>query len=870
MASLDVSALTSEQYGVIRSFLLRVLELSPEARWSLAVKLANATALELRLTPPPGVGPELFLACVAAAYQRRHGPAAAGPPVPAAADGGPPAGPAPVPTRPGPRRRYPDPAWAATAAVAPRLGRRPAADPACGPAAAHPGSHRAGSPPAAFPWDRPADPPAAPRDGIRPPAPPAAARVAGSTRYPFGMAAYLDHAASTPTRPEVVDAMLPFLRDRHANPSGAHRLAREARRAARRRPRRAGRGARGRAGRGGVHQRGHRVRQPGRAGQPRPLRLAWPCARRSSTTPCSTRCVARTGLHRAGRRPRGRSISTRWRPPWSTPRAGPGGHGGLGHAGQQRGRHRPAPRRGGRAGAPPCPGRGAAHRRRAGPALAGRGRGRRPAPTWSRSAATSSGDPRGSGPWWCGAGPSWPPARWAAVRSATGAAAPPTWPASSGMAVAARLATDERAATVERVGKLARPPGRRAGRVGSRAWCDRRGRRPGDRSTGRVERRRRGSPGICHVCIARDRERGPPLPARAATRCSPRPARRVPAGPWNRPTCWPPWACPGTWPRGRCGCRWGGPAPTPTSTLALDGRSGRGRARLARFAPSGRRVDRPDEAAGGHVGRRGLVGGRGAAGRRRPRRHRRDHEAVGRRQRHRVLLGGRRRRRPPGRPAPGHRPPGVQLRRRLHGPGGRPLRGRPRRGAHAQPVHRVQPPPQVRPAARAGPRRSASTGWPPATTPGWSPTRPAAAGWPAGPTRPRTRATCCTWSSPSWLDRVWLPGRRPDQGRGAGRGGPAGAAHRHQARQPGRVLHHRLGRPAGLPRPRIALHPGRVVDGDGRQVGQVDAVELVTVGQRRGLGLAGEDAGALRGRGGRGRPPGARGSGRRPRGGTRR
>ncbi|MGH9081819.1 MAG: tRNA 2-thiouridine(34) synthase MnmA [Acidimicrobiales bacterium] len=38
---------------------------------------------------------------------------------------------------------------------------------------------------------------------------------------------------------------------------------------------------------------------------------------------------------------------------------------------------------------------------------------------------------------------------------------------------------------------------------------------------------------------------------------------------------------------------------------------------------------------------------------------------------------------------------------------------------------------------------------------------------------------------------------------------------------------------------RMALHPGTVVDGDGEPVGSVDAVELVTVGQRRGLGLGG-------------------------------
>jgi len=42
---------------------------------------------------------------------------------------------------------------------------------------------------------------------------------------------YLDHAASTPMRPEAVAAMLPFLTERFANPSGAHRAARDARRA---------------------------------------------------------------------------------------------------------------------------------------------------------------------------------------------------------------------------------------------------------------------------------------------------------------------------------------------------------------------------------------------------------------------------------------------------------------------------------------------------------------------------------------------------------------------------------------------------------------------------------------------------------------
>jgi len=42
---------------------------------------------------------------------------------------------------------------------------------------------------------------------------------------------YLDHAATTPLRPEAVEAMLPYLAESYANPSGSHRFARQARRA---------------------------------------------------------------------------------------------------------------------------------------------------------------------------------------------------------------------------------------------------------------------------------------------------------------------------------------------------------------------------------------------------------------------------------------------------------------------------------------------------------------------------------------------------------------------------------------------------------------------------------------------------------------
>jgi hypothetical protein len=72
VASLDVSAITIEQYQVVRSFLTRVGAFTPDARAALAVRLANPVARTMHHTPPPGLHPELFLASVASAYQRRH------------------------------------------------------------------------------------------------------------------------------------------------------------------------------------------------------------------------------------------------------------------------------------------------------------------------------------------------------------------------------------------------------------------------------------------------------------------------------------------------------------------------------------------------------------------------------------------------------------------------------------------------------------------------------------------------------------------------------------------------------------------------------------------------------------------------------
>lgn len=54
--------------------------------------------------------------------------------------------------------------------------------------------------------------------------------ISSESHHP-GLSAYLDHAASTPARAEVVEAMMPWLAEHPGNPSGSHAAARVARRA---------------------------------------------------------------------------------------------------------------------------------------------------------------------------------------------------------------------------------------------------------------------------------------------------------------------------------------------------------------------------------------------------------------------------------------------------------------------------------------------------------------------------------------------------------------------------------------------------------------------------------------------------------------
>jgi uncharacterized RDD family membrane protein YckC len=71
-ATLDVSGLGNAEYQAVRSFLLRAGELRPEPRAALARQLAEALVARLRPPPPAGVSPDAYLACVAAAVQRRQ------------------------------------------------------------------------------------------------------------------------------------------------------------------------------------------------------------------------------------------------------------------------------------------------------------------------------------------------------------------------------------------------------------------------------------------------------------------------------------------------------------------------------------------------------------------------------------------------------------------------------------------------------------------------------------------------------------------------------------------------------------------------------------------------------------------------------
>lgn len=125
--ALDVSTVTDAQFALVRSYLLRIADLSPEARSALSVRLASPLVTAMRHQTPPGVHADHFLQCVAAAYQRHHADpagaaarwAAAGPPPPPPPPPPPGMTAAPPPPPPPPARAAPEGAAADGPFVAP-------------------------------------------------------------------------------------------------------------------------------------------------------------------------------------------------------------------------------------------------------------------------------------------------------------------------------------------------------------------------------------------------------------------------------------------------------------------------------------------------------------------------------------------------------------------------------------------------------------------------------------------------------------------------------------------------------------------------------------------------------------------------------
>lgn len=73
VATLDVGRLGDADFTLIREFLLRVKELKPEARAVMATQIAELTLERIHHTLPGHIDPELWLVCVASAYQNRQG-----------------------------------------------------------------------------------------------------------------------------------------------------------------------------------------------------------------------------------------------------------------------------------------------------------------------------------------------------------------------------------------------------------------------------------------------------------------------------------------------------------------------------------------------------------------------------------------------------------------------------------------------------------------------------------------------------------------------------------------------------------------------------------------------------------------------------
>jgi uncharacterized RDD family membrane protein YckC len=99
--TIDPTAMTVDQYTVVRSFLLRVHELADNARYAVAHQLADSLSTRLHHVRPQNIAPEAFLLCAVARYQRQHLPMRLAAAIPASQFTPPPAAPAGPPMFPG-------------------------------------------------------------------------------------------------------------------------------------------------------------------------------------------------------------------------------------------------------------------------------------------------------------------------------------------------------------------------------------------------------------------------------------------------------------------------------------------------------------------------------------------------------------------------------------------------------------------------------------------------------------------------------------------------------------------------------------------------------------------------------------------------
>jgi uncharacterized RDD family membrane protein YckC len=76
--TLDVGAMSADDYELVRSFLLRWRDFAGPQRAGVAATVAGPLWQRFRHPIPSGLGPDYYLACLGAAYQYRHqsGPAA--------------------------------------------------------------------------------------------------------------------------------------------------------------------------------------------------------------------------------------------------------------------------------------------------------------------------------------------------------------------------------------------------------------------------------------------------------------------------------------------------------------------------------------------------------------------------------------------------------------------------------------------------------------------------------------------------------------------------------------------------------------------------------------------------------------------------